>query len=302
MSVFHFVGRHLGRLGALIILLIAALGCEHGTPRGSSATIDDFGDSVRLDRVPTRIVSLSPASTEILFALGAGRRLVGRTRWDTFPESALAVPDLGDGIRPNVEAILTARPDLVVIYASDENREAARALRAARIPVVALRLDRIADFARTTRLLGTLVGGDSRAQRVVDTVSRTLAKVAETTRSLDHPTAFLPAYQQPLLAIGAGSFLSELVEVAGGRNVFGDLTAPSPQVSFEEVLRRNPDVVMLSPSAAAELRAQARWRQLPAVRQGRVLIMDTLLIARPGPRLGEAATSLARLLHPGVVR
>ena len=92
-----------------------------------------------------------------------------------------------------------------------------------------------------------------------------------------------------------------LAEIAGGRNVFGDLPGPSPEISFEELLRRNPDVVMVSPSSAATLLAEPRWRSLPAVRDHRVLLIDTLLTMRPGVRLGEAAVSLARLLHPGVV-
>ena len=103
------------------------------------------------------------------------------------------------------------------------------------------------------------------------------------------------------LTIGGGSFLSELVTIAGGRNVFEDLTSPSPQISFEEVLRRNPDVMLTNPSVVTALQSEPRWRALPAWRAGRVLIWDTLLVTRPGVKLGEAAVSLARLLHPGQI-
>jgi iron complex transport system substrate-binding protein len=103
------------------------------------------------------------------------------------------------------------------------------------------------------------------------------------------------------MTIGSGSFLSELVEIAGGRNVFGDLEGPSPQVSFEEVLKRDPQYILGRPETAGNLQAKPRWLGLPAVRDGRVLVMDTVLVGRPGVRLGEAAVSIARLLHPGVV-
>jgi len=296
MSVFRFRA-----VLTLAVLPLACVACGPGETGEGLGVVDDFGQSIAAGAPPARIVSLSPATTEILFALGAGPRLVGRTHWDTAPDSATAIPDLGDGIRPNVEAILGARPDLVVLYASEENRDAARAVRAAGASVVSLRVNSIADFARTTRLLGVLVGDTARARTIVDSVTGTLDRVRASTRALPHPSAFLLGYEHPLLAIGSGSFLSELIEIAGGRNVFDDLSGPSPEISFEELLRRNPDVVIVTPSQMASIGAEARWRTLPAIRAGRLLVMDTSVIMRPGVRLGEAAVSLARLLHPGAV-
>ena len=291
------------RAGVVALCVGLGIACARADRASTAAALlDDFGDTVAIAGPPQRIVSLSPATTEILFALGAGARLVGRTHWDTYPAEAVAVPDLGNGIRPNVESVLATRPDLVVLYATQENRAAARVFRVAGVGVVSLRLDSIAQFARATRLLGAVTGAEERAGVIVDSVMQTLDRVRAATRTLERPTVFLPAYPQPLLAIGGGSFLSELVEIAGGRNVFGDLEGPSPEISFEEVLRRNPDVVMSSPSAAATLLREPRWRALPAVRDSRVLLLDTALTMRPGVRLGEAAVSIARLLHPGAVR
>ncbi len=298
MSVLRFRARE---AGSKAVLLLALAACSPRERRPAAAGIDDFGDSIVIAARPRRIVSLSPATTEILFALGAGPRLVGRTHWDAVPAAALTVPDLGDGIRPNVEAILAARPDLVVLYASEENRAAAAAVRAAGVRVVTLRMNLIAEFRRATTVLGALVGEDSAARVVTDSVTRTLERVRAATRALPQPAVFMPAYQTPLLTIGGGSFLSELVTIAGGRNVFEDFTSPSPQISFEEVLRRNPDVMLTNPSVVTALQSEPRWRALPAWRAGRVLIWDTLLVTRPGVKLGEAAVALARLLHPGVL-
>lgn len=283
---------------------VAALSvaCGSRVVDDTSSRRDDFGNPVPLGGRPTRIISLIPTTTELLFALGAGGRLVGRTHWDFYPDSARLVPDLGNGIRPNVEVLLGARPDLVVLYASADNREAARAIRAAGVPVLALRVDLIAEFVRATETLGLVIGAEDRARAVIDSVTRSLASVAAATAGLPRPSVFFLAYQNPLLTIGGWSYLSQLVTIAGGRNVFADLPAPSPQVAFEEVLRRNPDHLVVSPATAAELRRPGRWQALPAVREGRLLIMDTTLVGRPGVRLGEAARSLARLLHPGTVR
>ena len=118
-------------------------------------------------------------------------------------------------------------------------------------------------------------------------------------RGAPRPATFWKAWDSPVIAIGGGSFLTELVEIAGGRNVYGDDPRPSLDVTIEDVVRRDPDVVLAGPESAARMRAAPAWRALRAVREGRVLIVDTTLVGRPGVRLGEAAVSLARLLHPG---
>lgn len=291
---------------ALLAALPGALACSEraARPPADSApgvAADDFGTPLPRGRTFRRIVALEPATTEILFALGAGDRLVGRTRYDTYPDSAKLIPDLGEGIRPSVEALIAARPDLVVLYASNDNRPTAERLRALGITAVAFRSDRIAHFRRTTLELGRLVGDTVRAAAVVDSVTRTLDRVRRATAQLDRPTVLLPVWHNPLYVIGGGSFMSELVEIAGGRNIYDSLPAPSPQVTFEDVVRRDPEVVLVGPIGRARLLADPGWRVLPAVRAGRVFAYDTIVTGRPGVRLGEAAVALARLLHPAAL-
>jgi ABC-type Fe3+-hydroxamate transport system substrate-binding protein len=248
---------------------------------------------------PARVVSLNPTTTEIIFALGVGDHLVGRSRWDAWPAEAARVPSVGDGIRPNVETILAARPALVVMYASADNRSAARALRSAGVSTLAVRVDSIAQFRRVTRLLAGALGVPERGRAIVDSVDRTLARVRRLTSGASRPTVLWRAWDTPLLVIGGGSYFTELVDIAGGRNAFADDPRPSPQVSFEEVLRRNPDRMLAGDSTAARsLQADARWRTLPAVRDGRVLVVDGELLAQPSVRLGQAAVHLATQLHP----
>ena len=267
------------------------------------ATIrDDFGDSVTIGVAPRRIVSLNPATTELFFALGAKDRLIGRTRYDLYPAEALEIPDLGNGMRPNVEVVLGARPDLVVLYASNENRDAATRFRAAGVPTLTLRIDSIAQFRRAVMTLGRVLGDTVTARTVVDSVDRTLDRVRLATQSAGtRPATFWKAWDSPVIAIGGGSFLTELVNIAGGRNIYGDDPRPSLDVTIEDVVRRDPDVVLAGPESAQRMRTAPAWRALRAVRDGRVLIVDTTLVGRPGVRLGEAAVSLARLLHPGSV-
>lgn len=298
MPFLRFGPRSSSLVAALFVLLAAC--AERAAPPHADAA-DDFGVPLAVgnDSAPARIVSLNPATTEILFAIGAGERLVGRSTWDLWPDSARRVPDMGAALRPNLEMLLAARPDLVVLYASEDNRPAAERLRAAGIEVLAVRGDRIADFRRVVTLLGTATGREARARTVVDSVDATLARVrASGERATSRPTVFVHVWDEPVITVGAGSFMSELVGIAGGRNVYGDLPGPSAQVSTEDVVRRDPDVMLAGPVGAARMRSDAAWRAVPAVREGRILVADTGLIARPSVKLGEAAVSLLRLLHP----
>ena len=266
---------------------------------GAFVIRDDFGDTLTLRAPARRIVSLNPATTELFFALGAGGRLVGRTHFDLYPPAAQAVPDLGSALPPNVESVLGASPDLVLLYASDSNREPAARLHAAGVPTLTLRIDHIADFRRAVEILGRVVGDTARATVVADSVSRTLERVRTAMQGKPRLTAFWKAWDSPVIAIGGGSFLSELVDIAGGKNIYGDDSRPAFDVTIEDVVRRDPDVVFAGPESGERMRAAPAWRALRAVRDGRILIVDTMLVGRPGVRLGEAAVSLARLLHPG---
>ncbi len=260
---------------------------------------DDFGVRLPSDAsFAARVVSLNPAATEVIFAIGAQSRLIGRSAWDEFPAAAAEVPALGDGIRPNVEAVLQARPTMVILYATAENRAAAEAFTRAGVRVIALRVDRIAQFMSLTRRLGVALGAVEGATMVADSVQRTLALVREVTAQATPRSVVWPLWRQPVMVVGSGSYLDELIEIAGGRNVFHDLPAPSPVVGIEEIAQRNPDVIIASAATLADLRARPQWRAVRALRDSQWVVHDPALTGRPSVVLGMAAVSLARVLHP----
>jgi ABC-type Fe3+-hydroxamate transport system substrate-binding protein len=289
-------------ISSLLLALVLATACARSDQRArvSDTTRDDFGTVIPAGAKPRRIVSLNPTTTEILFTIGAGDRVVGRTHWDYWPPAALAVPDLGNGIRPNVEAILGVHPDLVLLYGSADNRLAADRLRQAGITTIALKLDHIADFTRITTLIGRLVGNEAAASTLVDSVNKTLTRVASETRPLAKPRVFLQAWSHPVITLGGGSFVSELITIAGGRNIYDSIAAPSAPVAIEDIMRRDPDFVIAGPEAVPQILADPSWQVVRAVRERRVLAYDTNVVFRPSVRLGEGAVSFARLLHPEV--
>jgi ABC-type Fe3+-hydroxamate transport system substrate-binding protein len=280
---------------------LAVLACEQ--PRAENVNLrDDFGDPVRIGRVPARIVSLNPATTELLFALGAGGRLVGRSNYDLWPDSARSIPALGQGLQPNVEAVLGTHPDLVIVYASQDNRPAVARLRAAGVGTLALKNDHISDFRRASEVLGAILGDSARGVSVADSVYRTLDRVRAATARLPRPAVFWHIWDAPLITIGAGSFMNELVDIAGARNVYADIPSPSKAISLEDVARRDPEFILAGPIGQQRINSDRRWQIVRAARTNKVLVVDTVLVARPSVRLGEAAVSLANLLHPGALR
>jgi iron complex transport system substrate-binding protein len=287
---------------SIVTLFLLLAGCNPVEKTRASKITDDFGDTIVVGERPARIVSLSPATTELLFAVGAGSRVVGRTSWDLWPDSARLIPDVGNGIRPNVEVILGKKPDLVILYASQDNRSAAGRFRQAGINTLSIKMDHIEDFSRATTAIGQVIGDTVRSNLVRDSVMRTIERVRSLTAKAARPTVFWHIWDSPPITIGAGSFMNELTEIAGGKNVYADVPSPSATVSIEDIVHRNPQFVLAGPDGRKKLLSDPKWKQIPAIRDGRILTLDTLLIARPGVRLGEAALSLARALHPELMR
>jgi ABC-type Fe3+-hydroxamate transport system substrate-binding protein len=282
-----------GRSAALLLFLLA--GCRDPAPPPAAGLTDDAGVAVRLGAPPQRIISLIPATTELVFALGAGDRLVGRTSWCDFPAEALAVPDLGNGIGPNIEAVVAARPDLVLLYKSGSNRSAAEQLRSFGIPTLELATDRMEDFDRIARLLGAALGKREEAESLVVRTARDLASA--TVQPSSRPTVFILAWDRPPMTLGRGSFLSEILERAGARNLFDDLATSSAPISIEAVASRDPDFVLVSGSGEPAIAGRREWRVVPAVRERRFLRIDGSEFNRPSPRIGDAVRRLAAELR-----
>jgi iron complex transport system substrate-binding protein len=284
-----------GRRAALLLVLLTC--CREPAPPAAAGLTDDAGVALRLAAPPQRIVSLIPATTELAFALGAGDRLVGRTSWCDFPAEAKAVPDLGNGIGPNIEAVVAARPDLVLLYKSGSNRSAADQLRSFGIPTLELATDRMEDFDRITRLLGSALGRREEAESLVVRTARDLEAASRPSDRLTaRPSVFILAWDRPVMTLGRGSFLSEILEHAGARNVFDDLPSSSAPVSIEAVVARDPDYILVSSTDDPVIVSRPEWRSVRAVRDRRFLRVSGSEFNRPSPRIGSAVRQLAATL------
>jgi ABC-type Fe3+-hydroxamate transport system substrate-binding protein len=280
------------------VVAFAVLGCRQPGPQSRSLVIvDDAGDSVAVTIPARRVVSLIPASTELLFAIGAGPVVVGRTEWCDFPREAMEVPNLGPGINPNLEAILSARPDLVVLYNSAQHAAVAARLRALGLPAIRINTDALADVPRIGALLGRLTGHSREADSMSAAVDSALASAPVENASSRRPTVLLLVWEQPPMTIGRGSFLSELVERAGGENLFADVSTSSGPVSIEAVSVRDPDLILTSVAGPASFARRPEWQVVRAVRERRFLSLSGTEYDRPGPRSPRAIRALASRLR-----
>ncbi len=283
------------------LALLAFVACAEDRPRAPASAaaalvvVDDAGDTIRLAAPAQRIVSLIPATTELLFALGAGDRVVGRTHWCDYPEAAASVADLGDGMSPNLEAVVAARPDLVVLYRSGQNGGAAARLRGLGIPAIQVRSDLLADVPRLARLFGRLTGRVASADSLAGAVEQEL-EAATVPSPARPPSVFLLVWDEPPMTVGQGSYLSELIERAGGLNAYADLPTSSGQISVESAAARDPDVILTLSETIPAFALRPEWQVVEAVREQRFVRIAGSEFSRPGPRSPAAVRELATAL------
>jgi iron complex transport system substrate-binding protein len=267
-----------------LVVLFAACGGDRGQGRAAFA-----GPA-------HRIVSLSPAVTELLFALGAGDLVVGRTTWCDYPPEVRRVPSVGDGLNPDLEAVIAARPDLVVLYRSALNETAADQLERLGIAALLVTQDRLEDLAEAARLLGRLTGRETAGDSLAGAIAQVLAAPAS---PLGIRLALI-AWDNPPMVIGGGSYLDQLATLAGARHVFHELGSAAV-VSLETIAARDPDViVVLSDSATGkepEFARRAPWQVIRAVRERRFVTLAGTLFGRPSPRAPAAIAAFHRLLE-----
>lgn len=293
----------------ILLALLGVFACadparDRSVESARITVIDDAGQEVRLEAPARRVVSLIPARTDAILALGGADRLIARTQYDADPRLA-ELPSVGNALTPSVEWLAAQQPDLVVAWPDEQSRSVVDRLLALGIPVYASRVQTLADTRRAIAHLGILLGLGARADSVLDAMEREHERVRGAVRGRVRPRVLYLIGVEPMVAVGPETFIHELIEIAGGRNVFADLTQRWPQVALEEVVRRDADVIVIGSEEASRLgsakwlETRPGWRDLSAVRAGRVYAVDASVFNRPGPSAGPAATMLARLLHPG---
>lgn len=306
-------------LFALALTVTSLVGCgrpirsqpaktdSDSAPAKETVVVDRLGREVRFTTVPQRIVSLSPATTELLFAIGAGPSIVGATRHCDYPPPACEITRVGGGTLEGIsrEMIIGLEPDLVLCK-WDSHEPLVDVFERVNIPVVAIGPESLEELFDEATLLGRVTGQESNSRELIERMSQRLTVLTSWVDKMpraDRRTVFYEVWDEPLMTAGPGSFIGELLEIGGMENIFADTTLRYPRISSEVVVDRSPDVI-LAPSTHStrvnleQLVARPGWGQLKAVRERQVFLIDGDQVSRCGPRLLDALEQMIRAVYP----
>jgi iron complex transport system substrate-binding protein len=266
--------------------------------------VDDLGRKIFLAKAPTRIISIAPSITEILYAVGAGDQVVGVTTYCDYPPEARSKPKIGY-LQPNLESIIALRPDLVLAPREFLRADIVAKLEQLKIATFILDAKTIEDIPSHIRTVGRMLERSAAADQLATDMRRRIAEVRTRTERLPHPRVLYVLNSTPLITVGPGSFIHRLIELAGGTNVAAHAASPYPRLTMEAVLKEDPELIVFPVGAAegipeAEQQQWRRWTTLSAVKHGRFHQVHADLLNRPGPRIVEGLSALARIVHPEV--
>lgn len=294
----------------MAVVLLGVSGCALRSKLGGAGDFplkvtDNAGREVTLDRRPVRLVSLAPSNTEILFALGAGPKVVGVDSFSDYPEEAKNLTKVGSFSKPDVEAIVALKPDLVL--GTNMNIKGIDQFEKVGLKVLILDPRTFEGVYDNLTLLGKVLGTEKQAQKVVDTMRSKLGRVSAALSKVkpeDRVPVYYEVYSDPLMSVGPGTFIHQVITLAGGRNLFADATVDYPVVGSETVVARDPHVILYPDFhgnrslTIDKVKARPGWDKIQAVAKARVYSVDANIVSRPGPRLADAVETMAKLLYP----
>ncbi len=295
--------------GIAVLLLLLVSGCSLLAPSPESGElnlVDDFGREVSLEEPAQRIISLVPSSTEILFALGVGDRVVGASEYCNYPAEAQAITRVGGFDGPNLELIASLNPDLV--FAASLHKEAVEAMEGMGIAVLALDPQSIGEISGNIRLMAKAVGREEAGNTLIEDLEERLAKVAEKVSALkegDRPLVFFEGWYPGISTAGEGTFIDEVITLAGGKNLAWGISRWG-NIQEEEVLARNPDFIihgyldeiLKDPDTMVHFANRDGWAEIKAIKENQVFFIDPDVINRTSHRIVSAVEAIAKMLHP----
>jgi len=288
----------------ILVLSIAMTGCGAGLPGKGIRVTDSRGTEVVFDSAPKSIVSLSPANTEILYALGAGDSIIAVSDYCNYPSDAADKRKLPTGEKLNIETLVSLDPDVVFFSKMGAMEDQIKQLENAGIKVVVTEANSLDETYGIIRIIGQAVGKTREADELVKKMQDGFAKIREEAAGKPVKSVYVEVspLQYGLWSCGQGTFVQELLDIAGARNIFEDANGWCA-VSEEQVIERNPDVIFTTASPltgiedpVGDIVGRANWAGISAVRDGRVYMLDGDMLSRPGPRLVDAAREIMGLL------
>ncbi|MCS7124290.1 MAG: cobalamin-binding protein [Candidatus Bathyarchaeota archaeon] len=268
---------------------------------------DDIGRTVTITSPPQRIVCITPSTTEIAYALGLGNKIVGVDVYSDYPLEAVSKQRISNIYTPNPEEVAALNPDLVLMYSFwGQGDPYVDAIAGLGVNVIAIKPRSLNDIINNIRLIGRATGKIEEAETLASQLNSTINQIRNRTGNLaDKPRVYIEFWYPPPWTFGPNTWGDEIIRVAGGVNVFGDALKDYVQTTDEEVISRNPEIIISLYGAQhvhfatlEEIRKRPGWTSIKAVQDGKVYLLDENLLTRPGPRIVLGLEAVARLLHP----
>ena len=283
-------------VGRVILFLITLM----MIPSMSYAFIftDDIGRNIEISKRPERIISLAPSITEILFYLNLGERVVGVTDFCNYPEEAKKKTSIGWIISPNVEKIISLKPDLVFVTEEGNKSDIVDILSSVNIKVYVMNPHRLEDILQEIISIGKVTGQEDIARERVDSLTSRIAEIKKMGDSNSRVRTLYLASAEPIISVGPGSFIHDIIEVSGGENVVSKSLSRYPRIEMEEIIIKNPEVIIAPPDIIETVRSwKGRWDGISAIKNNRICPIDPDIISRPGPRIIQGLEQMYRCIH-----
>lgn len=291
------------KIRILMILFVLAAVPVLLAGRASGAVFEDsIGREVELENPPRRIVCLAPSVTEILYYLGLGERVVGVTQFSYYPPEAAQKPKVGSYIRLNAEKIIELAPDLAIGTKDGNRADLVEILEQAGVPVYVVNPRSVREVVRTVERLGEVCGVPERGKALAAGMGARVDRIEEKAVQGEMPLVFLQINIRPIMSVNRNTIHHDIIRLAGGRNMTAESAVTYPRISLEEVLARKPEVIIISSmerggSFEEARRAWTKWTSIPAVKNGRVYLVDSDLVDRPSPRIIQGLEAVSKCIQ-----
>jgi len=291
-----------GTLRALVVMMVMMI-LTFLSSAQAGVMVDETGRRMNVPPHPRRIVSLAPDITEILFALGLEKEIVGVSQFSDYPAAARTKPKVGSYVNLSLERILGLHPDLIIGTTSGNRRDSVDKLEKAGIPVYVTNPEKFSDILRTLVNIGRITGKDAAARQLAGQMRKKAERIAFLTAGCRKPKVFVQIDSNPLVSVGRNTVYSELIAMAGGRNIADHAPSKYPRYSMETLIKEQPEVILLSSMNGKSSRKAIRdfwnrWQDIPAVRNQRIYVVDSDLTDRFSPRIVQGLEEIAGILHP----
>jgi iron complex transport system substrate-binding protein len=260
---------------------------------------DDTGKDVTLPKTPTRIVSLAPGATEMLFAAGAGKHVIATVEYSDEPPAAKQVPRIGDVVAIDMERLVALRPEVAVVWPGGGNPAQIEEINRLHIPMYRQQVNKLSDIPNSLRRLGALTGTQDVAEQAAKNIEARLASLTRTYGNGRHPSVLMEVWNHPFYTVGGTQLISDALTTCGARNAFCDLKDLSPVIDVEAVVARDPDIIVAAAPPGAGPEWLADWRRfttLRAVRKNNLITFEDPRLVRLGPSVVDATDALCKAL------